>query len=544
MWAQWIKENPGPGSALRSAVTASPVLAQSAMPIVNIPIMPAGTGGCPEGQNTCDNTAVNQSAIDFYKQTPGDKFWAYNDGRPATGSSMTEDDGIAMRVLGWTQYKKGVDRWFYWYVNPDGAQNFFQNAVTFGSIDHFDAANGQAGYAMSNGNGLLSYPGTDLFNPSDSYGIDGPIASLRLKEWRRGLQDGDYLTIAAKIDPVAVQRIVSRVLPKTLWEYTANDPSFYNGGGPSWSSDPDSWEEARAELAEIITAACESKNPAIPQPTCTAAGNQEPGQVEATGDSAPGSLTVESHTPGVHWYTFGTGCRTGFWEAGQILHVTPGSLCLVAVSIPDGFSFLGWSDNSHQNVRTIVVPTSTSTRLVANFGPAAPETVAVTITSSLANSSVTVSGSSCPAGKFDLPVTLALAPGLSCTLQAAGMNGYSFTHWSTGAITNPTVVIVPDHAVSYNATFEAPQVSTPGLTAITLTSNVPHSLFYVFGSGCASAGILSSPATLGVAPGKLCLISAFTQDERIFKTWNDGTVANPKSIIVGNQAIVYEATFQ
>ena len=491
-WARWIREDPGPGSALRSAVTISPVLAQTGMPSVNMPLMPAGTGACPAGQTTCDNTAVNQAATDWYKQTPGNKFWAYNDGRPATGSSMTEDDGIAMRVLPWTQYKKGVDRWFYWYVNPDGNQNFFQNAVTFGSADHFDMANGQAGYGMSNGNGLLSYPGTDLFNPSDSYGIDGPIASLRLKEWRRGLQDGDYLTIAAKVDPIAVRRIVDRVLPKTLWEYTAQDPTFYTGGGPSWSSDPDSWEEARTELAGIITAGCQTKNTAIDLTSCS------PSQAEpdATQNDlgAPGSVTVDSSTPGVHWFIFGAGCGTGLLDVGKVLQIQPGTLCLVTVSTPDGFSFLGWSDNSHQNPRTFVVP-STSTRLVATFGPLTPATVGVTITSSLTNSTVTLSGDSCLSGTYSLPVTLAIAPQAVCTFQAAGMNGYSFTHWSNGLTTNPATFTIPSQAVSYNATFQAPQVSTPGLTALTLTANVPNAKFFTFGTGCAS-GVYPSPTTL------------------------------------------------
>ena len=113
----------------------------------------------------------------------------------------------------------------------------------------------------SNGNGLLVYPGTDVGNPSDSYGVDGPFASLRMKEWRRGIQDADYLALANQIDPAATAAIVSRVFPLALWENTApgGDPSWFKGT-ISWSSDPDNWESARAQLAAIISQHC-SSNP-------------------------------------------------------------------------------------------------------------------------------------------------------------------------------------------------------------------------------------------------------------------------------------------
>jgi hypothetical protein len=82
----------------------------------------------------------------------------------------------------------------------------------------------------------------------------GPFASLRLKHWRRGIQDVDYLTLAAAINPSRTAEIVDEIIPKILWEYGVADP-----GDPtwvltdiSWPTDPDDWEAARAELAGII----------------------------------------------------------------------------------------------------------------------------------------------------------------------------------------------------------------------------------------------------------------------------------------------------
>jgi glycosyl hydrolase family 123 len=251
-WAQWIKNDPGAGHNLLSMSTHHPVLARDDMPTLDVPVMIAGLGKCPYNKPPCDPTFTTQSAANFYSTTAGRRMWAYNDWRPATGSSEIEDDGIAMRTLPWAQYKKGIQRWFYWYVNQNAHKDWFQDPVTWGSVQFFDPSLGQFGNnGKSNGNGQLVYPGTDLYNPVDSYGVDGPFASLRLKEWRRGVQDVDYIALANKVNPSATQTVINNLIPKVLWEYPTQDPSYYVGP-ISWSSDPDVWEAARATLAQII----------------------------------------------------------------------------------------------------------------------------------------------------------------------------------------------------------------------------------------------------------------------------------------------------
>lgn len=184
--------------------------------------------------------------------------WFYNDSRPATGSSDTEDDGVAMRQLAWAHYKKNVDRWFYWYINMNHQSNPFSEAITWGDGKYFDPVLGLYGdNGTTNGTGLLVYPGTNLYHPQDSYDVDGPLASLRLKEWRRGIQDTDYLALAKKIDPAATDRILQQTVPHALWEYPAEDPSFYIGD-ISWSVNPDNWEDARTKLSNIISGYCKS----------------------------------------------------------------------------------------------------------------------------------------------------------------------------------------------------------------------------------------------------------------------------------------------
>jgi hypothetical protein len=210
-----------------------------------------------------------QAAADAYRADPHKRLYMYNGTRPASGSFATEDDGVALRELAWGQYKKGVDRWFYWestyYINyqcygyddPLAQTNLFQQAQTYGCYEQDDESLGQTGWNYFNGDGVLFYPGTDTHHPAESYGLLGPFASLRLKHWRRGIQDVDYLALALEVNPTRTAEIVAEMVPLVLWEYGVEDPEDPGWvlTDISWSTDPDHWEAARAELAGIIEGA-------------------------------------------------------------------------------------------------------------------------------------------------------------------------------------------------------------------------------------------------------------------------------------------------
>lgn len=250
-WASWINNNPGPGKNLKSMATGSAVDFYQEAPALDIP-----TSGMYVGETSAWNTAHA-----YFKGDAGKRFYMYNSGRPAAGSFMIEDDGVALRVNAWSQFKRNIDRWFYWestYYNNFqagmGETNVFKNAATFGATSSVDPVVGETGWNHSNGDGVLFYPGTDVKYPEESYGILGPFASLRLKHWRRGIQDVDYLTLARAKDPSCVAAIVDHVIPKVLWEYgvdNTSDPT-YKWTDISWSVNPDVWEAARLALAKII----------------------------------------------------------------------------------------------------------------------------------------------------------------------------------------------------------------------------------------------------------------------------------------------------
>lgn len=250
-WSQWVKQSPDVGSRLATMATVSAPLSLKNAPSLVIPTSTMTVGKTQDWVN----------AVRHYQQSPNHRYFMYNGYRPASGTLTTEDDGIALRELAWGQYKMKVERWFIWestyYNNFQGGlgeTDLFESAQTFGGKSDRDPVMGETGWNYNNGDGVLFYPGTDKIFPKESYDLPGPIASLRIKHWRRGLQDCDYLTLAAAIDPQRVDDIVHLMVPKILWEYgidNEDDPTWVRTD-ISWSTDPDDWEAARRELAEII----------------------------------------------------------------------------------------------------------------------------------------------------------------------------------------------------------------------------------------------------------------------------------------------------
>ena len=268
-WAAWVRDNPGPGGALPTFATAQatrrlpeshpddpPIYAHLAMPALSIIASWVGLGVESEWE----------TALAAYRDDPSKRFWLYNGIRPGSGSFATEDDGVSLRQLAWTQWKKRIDRWFFWestYWNNFqgwmGQTDVWSQAHTFGFNAGPHAIRGESGWNYSNGDGVLFYPGTDLLFPASNRGLPGPVASLRLKHWRRGIQDVEYLALAAAIAPAATAAIVESMVPSVLWEngtaaYRTDPWTWYTWVrcDIGWPTDPDLWEAARSALAEII----------------------------------------------------------------------------------------------------------------------------------------------------------------------------------------------------------------------------------------------------------------------------------------------------
>lgn len=243
-WAGWVKPTGLPTFAtipLNAAVTQVPSLSIAASWFAVAPV----------------------SYGDYANQlmARGSKVMLYNGKRPASPSYATEDEGVALRIIPWIQHKKKIHRWFFWegtyynnYQAGAGQTNVWRQAKTFGATQSIDAAKGETGWNYCNGDGVLFYPGIDKVFPAESLGMEGPAVSYRLKMWRRGIQDVDYIAQAQAKDPLAVQAIMDRLMPKVLWENgvtVASDPTWWRGP-VSWKEDADTWEQARRDIIAII----------------------------------------------------------------------------------------------------------------------------------------------------------------------------------------------------------------------------------------------------------------------------------------------------
>lgn len=477
-WAKWMKENPGSGSRLRSFATIDLPHAVSNVPSLEIVASSLGVG--------ITNTWETESAA--YDSDPVKRFYLYNGSRPASGSFCTDDDGIALRELAWGQFKKHINRWFYWestYYNNfqgnTGQTNVFQQARTFGGAAHFDSVLGQTGNNDTNGDGVLFYPGTDTVFPADSYGVQGPFASLRMKQWRRGIEDFDYLTMASQINPSAVQAIVNSMIPKVLWEYGVadpNDPTWVRTD-ISWPTDPDTWEAARAQLADIIEGQVSAGLSSV-----TIAPTMVAGRLDATG-----TVTLSAAAP-----------PGGFLVNLTSSKPTTAKPANTTVTVPQG------ATSADFTIKTFAVTKNTLVTITASAG-GITKTAAVTVVPLL--KSVTLKPSSVTGGAAAVgTVTLnGAAPndgsgGISVTLSDDSANAATPASVlvPTGATT--AAFNIPTSPVAANATAHISAVYAGVTKTATLTVKSP-SLSSLTLSPTSLTGGATSTATVkltGAAP--------------------------------------------
>lgn len=205
---------------------------------------------------TCSTDATKQpvdipiqaAAFDAKKtaqaRAMGKEVWAYNGHMPQTGSFLTDTPAISLRVNGWLSGMFDIGRWFswettFWYDDNGGGHGPYDPFVTAETFHNKDGD-----YSM--GDGVLVYPGrqVDMFT-SHSIGMDGVVASIRLKNWRRGIEDAGYLQLAHAADPKRAEAIARGLLPGVL-------SAAKDGQPPSWSDAGKPYFDARKALLALI----------------------------------------------------------------------------------------------------------------------------------------------------------------------------------------------------------------------------------------------------------------------------------------------------
>jgi hypothetical protein len=156
------------------------------------------------------------------------------------------------RSVMWAAFKEGIPTFFSWHSvhwrhnsqkQGERNQNVWANSITFDNRGqpHKD----DTGYAY--GDGVLIYPGEDRLHPGEDRGIAGPISTVNLANYRRGLQDHLYLTLARKLGlsaivDEAVRTIVARVFSDA-------------GEAVGYSEVGDDYEAMRLKIGRAVAAA-------------------------------------------------------------------------------------------------------------------------------------------------------------------------------------------------------------------------------------------------------------------------------------------------
>ena len=223
--ASWIHEAPAPGNRLPVMVTEQ-VSPQE-------PGWPSLVGSVDYWVSA---ESFPEPARSRRRQTR-ERFFTYNGRQPGAGRHTIDADGVSLRSWGWIAWLFEIDMWFYWqgtYYRDEhnggprlAPEHLFTDPLTF------DQRRGGRDIAFGNGDGVLVYPGAS------------PIASIRLKQIRRGVQDRLYLLLAQRCGKGREARAIARkLIPRAMNEA--------KGCARAWLSDEAAWERARLGLLRLL----------------------------------------------------------------------------------------------------------------------------------------------------------------------------------------------------------------------------------------------------------------------------------------------------
>jgi hypothetical protein len=232
-----IHSNPGPGKALPVFVTSRYVAALDAA----VDIWCSGPKGF-----LLDRVASERKR--------GREYWFYNGGRPAAGAITIDAPATDPRATIWAAFKHDVQVYFYWHAvhwrhnsqkEGERNQNVWADSITFDNRKQENRSADDQGYI--HGDGVLMYPGEERLHPDQDRGIAGPIGTIQLANFRRGLQDHQYLTLARSRGLNAlVDEVIAAIVPRVFSD-AGERVSFPESGDP--------YEAARLKLGRAIAAA-------------------------------------------------------------------------------------------------------------------------------------------------------------------------------------------------------------------------------------------------------------------------------------------------
>jgi hypothetical protein len=239
--AENIHSNPGPGRSLPIFVTSR--YEEALDPAVDI--------WCSGPRGFLLDRVASERAR-------GREYWFYNGGRPAGGAITIDAPATDARATIWAAFKHDVRVYFYWHAvhwrhnaqkEGERDQNVWAESITYDNRRQPKTSVDDAGYI--HGDGVLMYPGEERLHPEQDRGIRGPIGTIQLANFRRGLQDHQYLTLARKLGLDAVVNDVLAAIVPRVFSDAGERVSFPETGDP--------YEAARLKLARAIAGAARGR---------------------------------------------------------------------------------------------------------------------------------------------------------------------------------------------------------------------------------------------------------------------------------------------
>ena len=196
------------------------------------------------------------------ERAKGRRYWIYNGGRPAAGAIVIDAPATDPRATIWACFKHDVEVYFYWHgvhwrhnSQKQGVreQNVWADPITFDNRKQ--ERKGPEDKGFINGDGVLIYPGEEKLHPEEDRSLPGPVSTVQLANFRRGLQDHQYLTLARKLGlNNEVEAAMRAVVPRVFSEVP-------RGGAVSFAETGDQFESVRYALARAIERAPRDDSP-------------------------------------------------------------------------------------------------------------------------------------------------------------------------------------------------------------------------------------------------------------------------------------------
>lgn len=169
------------------------------------------------------------------KHDPGQVIWFYQNREPSVGGYTLDDETIGLATWPVIVWKYGLDGCILWectYAGP--SRNLW--------VDPNNSVSAAKGVVHNLAGQLIypEYPGRE--------GIAEPVAGIRMKSFRRGAQDFEYLRLLEK----ARGRPAAMKLLNTALGNCLHEPNRPYGAPGDWSHNPEDWNRMRAEALRLL----------------------------------------------------------------------------------------------------------------------------------------------------------------------------------------------------------------------------------------------------------------------------------------------------